>query len=144
MAFLYSMRGSGAAPVVLGSVPPRAEEVAAGRQEEVREPDRVQVEPRGGDDALVMDALFVKSADEPISEAELLEDLEPFKMVSVRSSNVAAVGYLDGVLRVRYKSGAVYEYEAVELAVYSGLMAADSVGGMLGKIKGDYVCRRVA
>lgn len=119
MAILYGMWSKAAAPVVLGGVPAREEETTGCREVSVREQKEEQPDACG-DDALVMHP--------------------------VRSSNVQSVGY-DAellVLVVQFKNGLRYEYAGVEPEVHAGLMAADSVGGALGRIKNDYICRRVA
>lgn len=52
-------------------------------------------------------------------------------MSPVQSSNVAAIGYEDGALYVRYKGGAVYRYANVPLHLYEALLRAPSVGQFL-------------
>jgi len=52
------------------------------------------------------------------------------KMAPVSSSNLASVGYdsTTRILRVEFRSGAVYEYSEVPEAEYQGLMGANSKG----------------
>jgi hypothetical protein len=65
-------------------------------------------------------------------------------MTPVVSSNVAAVGYADTTLTVRFNSGAVYEYLGVPSEVHEKLMAADSVGQYLNKfVKPVFTCNKV-
>lgn len=47
---------------------------------------------------------------------------------AVQSSVLVSVGYEDGVLEVEFVGGAVYRYADVPVAVYEGLMAAESHG----------------
>lgn len=51
-------------------------------------------------------------------------------MISVSSTNIAAVGYdeADQTLRVQFNNGRTYEYAMVPVTVYDDLIAADSVG----------------
>ncbi|MDR7089960.1 KTSC domain-containing protein [Cellvibrio fibrivorans] len=62
-------------------------------------------------------------------------------MVSVESSNVAAVGYDEdsSTLQVEFKNGTTYQYFDVPQHQFIGLRDADSVGGYLAAhIKGSY------
>ena len=66
------------------------------------------------------------------------------EMQPVRSSNVAAVGYEDGVLYVEFTSGATYAYEGVDESTYQALAAAPSPGSYLNThIKNAYSARRL-
>lgn len=57
----------------------------------------------------------------------------------VTSSNVASVGYENGVLEVEFNHGGIYQYQGVPPEAYQGLVSAASVGGYLAKhIKGAY------
>ena len=47
---------------------------------------------------------------------------------TVESSNLATVGFSDGVLEIEFKHGGVYQYFNVPKTVYEGLMAAESKG----------------
>lgn len=51
-------------------------------------------------------------------------------MVPVDSSNLSAVGYdpVSQILRIRFRSGWIYDYYDVPENVYSGLMNAPSKG----------------
>lgn len=44
--------------------------------------------------------------------------------IPVSSSNLASVGYQDGILEVAFKSGSVYQYTGVPESVYEALMSA--------------------
>lgn len=49
------------------------------------------------------------------------------QLVPVVSSNVAAIGYENGVLEVHFKNGSVYRYQTTE-AFYKEFLAAPSKG----------------
>lgn len=49
-------------------------------------------------------------------------------MKLVDSSNLSHVGYADGVLSIRFKSGGEWAYHDVPPEVHAAMMAADSVG----------------
>lgn len=70
---------------------------------------------------------------------------EHLNMVSVKSSNVQAVGY-DGArneLHVQYKSGGHYVYVGVRADLYQRALGAESVGSFLHKhVKGKYAQRK--
>lgn len=58
--------------------------------------------------------------------------------VPVASSDIAAVGYENGVLEVEFvRGGRVYRYSGVPLGVYHGLMVAPSIGGYFAKFIKD-------
>ena len=44
--------------------------------------------------------------------------------ISVSSSNIASVGWEDGILEVEFTNGGVYQYQGVPEDIYAGLMAA--------------------
>jgi hypothetical protein len=50
------------------------------------------------------------------------------EMKPVESSNVAAIGYADNTLTVRFRNGSEYEYPGVTQQQYEDLMAAPSKG----------------
>ncbi len=52
------------------------------------------------------------------------------EMISVESSNIAAIGYDEesATLTIQFKKGGAYEYYDVPQYEYDGLMAADSHG----------------
>lgn len=61
------------------------------------------------------------------------------KMISVESSNVAAIGYVKPTLYVRFHSGGEYKYSGVPESLFHDFMAADSKGGFLAAhIKGRF------
>ncbi len=67
-------------------------------------------------------------------------------MISVSSSNIAAVGYneADQVLRVQFNNGRTYEYDGVPVDVYDALMVADSVGKEFNAtVKNQFATREV-
>lgn len=49
-------------------------------------------------------------------------------MTSVESSNISAIGYESGLMRVAFKNGKEYEYPGVTAEQYAAVMAADSKG----------------
>ena len=50
------------------------------------------------------------------------------QLYPVTSSNLDSVGYSDGVMRIRFKSGGLYEYHNITESVYTDLITAASVG----------------
>ena len=46
----------------------------------------------------------------------------------VKSSNLAALSHHEGILHVRFKSGAVYAYDEVSVDLFRHLLGAQSVG----------------
>lgn len=54
-------------------------------------------------------------------------------MKSVKSSNVAAIGYERATckLLVQFKSGSIYEYGLVTKPIYDNLMKAESIGSFI-------------
>ncbi|MDB6112855.1 MAG: hypothetical protein JWR69_4605 [Pedosphaera sp.] len=66
-------------------------------------------------------------------------------MISVRSSNLRAVGYDGELLVIEFHGGRVYEYYGVPSATHSGLMRASSHGTYFHRyIRDRYAYRRVA
>jgi len=66
--------------------------------------------------------------------------------IPVDSSNLASVGYnpWTGVLEIEFHGGRVYQYFGVPLAVYLGLMGADSHGKFFHScIRNSFQFRRV-
>lgn len=62
-------------------------------------------------------------------------------MITVDSSNIAAVGYdLDSeILQVEFNNGSLYQYFDVPESIFIGLRDADSPGGYLAaNVKGVY------
>lgn len=50
------------------------------------------------------------------------------QMVPVVSSNLSAIGWDQGTLRVQFTNGGVYDYAHVPEGVFMALMSADSKG----------------
>ena len=74
------------------------------------------------------------------------ESAHTVERTPVDSSNIASVGYCanDNVLEVEFHSGGLYEYYEVPLAIYEGLMAADSKGSYFyQEIRGSYRYARI-
>ena len=64
--------------------------------------------------------------------------------IPVSSSNLASVGYEDGILEIGFTSGAIYEYSGVPESVYEALMAAASHGKYFAAyIRNNYPYRKV-
>lgn len=64
--------------------------------------------------------------------------------IPVSSSNLASVGYQDGILEVAFKSGSVYQYTGVPDSVYEALMSAPSHGKFFAAfIRNNYPYRQV-
>lgn len=64
--------------------------------------------------------------------------------IPVSSSNLASVGYQDGILEVAFKSGSVYQYTGVPESVYEALMSAPSHGKFFAAfIRNNYPYRQV-
>ncbi len=63
--------------------------------------------------------------------------MTPPNLVAVKSSNVAAIGYADGVLWVQFKSGSSYRYEKVTPVQHRALMVASSIGRAVAGITSD-------
>jgi hypothetical protein len=64
----------------------------------------------------------------------------------VASSLLEAVAYdpVEMVLRIRFRSGAIFEYDRVPSVIYEELLAAPSKGGYFSEyIRPDYLYRRV-
>jgi KTSC domain-containing protein len=49
-------------------------------------------------------------------------------MTAVESSNIAAIGFADGLMRVAFKNGNQYEYPGVTAEQHAAVMAAPSTG----------------
>lgn len=68
-------------------------------------------------------------------------------MISVSSSNLAAVGYdaSTQTLRVRFLNNMIYDYSNVPSRLYDGLMSASSHGSYLDTYikKGGYSYKRI-
>lgn len=66
------------------------------------------------------------------------------EMEPVVSSQIAAVGFENGTLRVEFKSGSQYDYSGVPESVFLALKSADSVGRYFGaNVKGSYPYQKV-
>lgn len=51
---------------------------------------------------------------------------KPISMRPVKSSNIKAIGYDDGTLRVEFKNGGRYDYDGVKPEEYDALVDADA------------------
>lgn len=64
--------------------------------------------------------------------------------IKVESSNIDQVGYLDGNLYVKYKSGGLYLYKNVERKYFLSLLGSRSKGQYINQtIKDDYICVKI-
>lgn len=60
-------------------------------------------------------------------------------MKPVVSSDIASIGYANGLLHIRFHSGGLYSYSNVPLSIYEGLMSASSHGKYFhAHIRGRY------
>lgn len=60
-------------------------------------------------------------------------------MQPVSSSNIASIGYENGLLHIRFHSGGLYAYYNVPTSIYNGFMNASSHGSYFhSHIKGRY------
>ena len=60
-------------------------------------------------------------------------------MQPVRSSNIESVGYEDGTMHVKFKSGKTYVFAEVPTEAHAAFVGADSVGKhFAAHIKGKY------
>lgn len=65
-------------------------------------------------------------------------------MKPVISSNLARVGYENGILHIEFNSGSLYAYYNVPERIYEGLMSASSHGSYFhANIKGIYDYERI-
>lgn len=53
------------------------------------------------------------------------------QIIPVSSSNVAAIGYENGVIEVHFHSGAVYQYSDATEALFQAFLAAPSKGSFV-------------
>lgn len=66
------------------------------------------------------------------------------KLISVKSSNVVAVGHSGTTLTVQYKNG-TYQYDNVSRSVFDSLLAAESKGRFMNaEIKGKYSYKKIS
>lgn len=77
------------------------------------------------------------------------EDNGEFEMVSLASSNLAAVGYNKGTseLRVEFlKSGAIYQYSGVPEGVYEAIVSGSSAGEAFDSLvkRAGFAYRRIS
>lgn len=56
------------------------------------------------------------------------------ELTPVESSNLTAVGWYDGRLRVQFKSGTLCEYDNVTRALFDELLAAESKGSWFARV----------
>lgn len=71
---------------------------------------------------------------------------KPMDRVQVSSTNLRSVGYdaTAMLLEIEFLNGAIYEYSAVPLTVYEGLMAADSKGSFFHEnVRSSYRYRQL-
>lgn len=56
-------------------------------------------------------------------------------MHPVESSSISAIGHKDGVLRVKYKNGGLYNFYGVTAEEFHHLKGAKSIGKHLNRMK---------
>lgn len=69
------------------------------------------------------------------------------EMKPIESESLAAVGYdaARSILRLRFRAGGLYEYQAVPQSVWEGLLRAESKSRyFIAEIRGRFPCHRVA
>lgn len=54
-------------------------------------------------------------------------------LTPVKSSNIAKLGWNDGVLHVEFSNGGLFSYAGVSNQLYNELLGAKSIGGYFGK-----------
>lgn len=54
-------------------------------------------------------------------------------LTPVKSSNIARLGWNDGVLHVEFSNGGLFSYSGVTNAMYNGLLSAKSIGAHFSK-----------
>jgi len=67
-------------------------------------------------------------------------------IIEVVSSNISHVGYDEtkGILVVKFKAGATYEYDKVPVLEFQNLLKAESIGKYFSsKIRNKYVTRKI-
>lgn len=55
------------------------------------------------------------------------------QLTPVKSSNIAELGWNDGVLHVRFKNGGLFSYSGITNAMYDELLKAESIGSHFSK-----------
>lgn len=55
-------------------------------------------------------------------------------LTPVQSSQIAAMGQENGVTRVQFNNGAVYDYQNVPPEIFQQILTADSVGAMFNQL----------
>ena len=66
--------------------------------------------------------------------------------IPVVSSNLASIGYEDGILEIEFKTHSVYQYRNVPPSVYEALMSAPSHGKYFSahiRDNSNYPCKRI-
>jgi len=65
-------------------------------------------------------------------------------MFAVNSSNISHLGYANGIMKARFRTGKEYEYYDVPADVFKAVLIADSVGKAFSElIKGIYKYKEV-
>jgi hypothetical protein len=85
-------------------------------------------------------------ADAPAADRSVDPIVSRIRRDPIESSGLAAVGYSKKLraLEIEFRDGLIYRYEQVPVAVYRGLMAAESKARYYNRnVRGKYHCVRV-
>jgi len=91
--------------------------------------------------ALIQDPTLKKKIKTVFSNHAKEVDGPQFNMIKVSSSNIDSIGYnaKNEILRVKFLTGAIYDYLKVSLSEYTNLIGASSVGRYINEsIKPNY------
>ena len=67
------------------------------------------------------------------------------EMKPVKSSQVESVGFENGTLAVKFKSGGLYHYDGVKPETYDAMLKSESIGKFLGQhVKANHSFKKVA
>lgn len=64
---------------------------------------------------------------------DLTTDKRGIALTPVKSSNIAELGWNDGVLHVKFSNGGLFSYSGVTSQAYNGLLGAKSIGAHFAK-----------
>lgn len=84
---------------------------------------RVRIERHGSEVTAVLEVI----------QHEVIAGVTRFKMTPVESSNIKAVGYIEGMLLVEFSSGGFYRYDGVPVRTHDALLSSRSKGSFLAE-----------